>query len=63
MGADPRVDLVGVRVLQIGEDVTVTVQDLTITKGRATGSNPDDDSGGGISNDGCPDPAGCGRDG
>jgi predicted outer membrane repeat protein len=41
-----------VQVLKIDRDVTVTVQDLTITKGRATGSFFPEDVGGGIFNAG-----------
>lgn len=37
-----------VRVLRIGELARVTVRDLTVTRGRVTGQQPDDGAGGGI---------------
>ncbi len=39
-----------VRVLQIAFETTVTLQDLTITRGKVTGSSVLDDAGGGIKN-------------
>jgi hypothetical protein len=42
----------GVRVLTIDPGAEVTLQDLTITKGRATGDRFPDNAGGGISNQG-----------
>jgi predicted outer membrane repeat protein len=43
---------IAVRVLQIGSGATVTVQDLTITKGRAAGTTVPTGFGGGIFNEG-----------